>query len=64
MRRLSDLRADLPLQVPVIGDEGAAVIESPTATAVGSACPNARARPSALQHFTDKQLIAKVDACC
>ena len=62
MRRLFDLRPDLPFQVPVIGEGGAAEIDPATCQGCGVCVAECPGKAIRLQHFTDTQVIAKVDA--
>jgi heterodisulfide reductase subunit A-like polyferredoxin len=51
-----------PFNVPVIGDQGAAEIDVSKCQGCGVCVSECPGKAITLQHFTDKQVIAKVDA--
>jgi heterodisulfide reductase subunit A-like polyferredoxin len=51
-----------PYEVPYIGEEGAAVIDPAGCRGCGACVAECPGKAISLQHFTDKQLIAKCDA--
>jgi heterodisulfide reductase subunit A-like polyferredoxin len=51
-----------PFNVPVIGEEGHAVIDAAGCRGCGACVAECPGKAIVLQHFTDKQLIAKTDA--
>jgi heterodisulfide reductase subunit A-like polyferredoxin len=51
-----------PFEVPYIGEEGAAVIDPAGCRGCGACVAECPGKAISLQHFTDRQLIAKTDA--
>jgi heterodisulfide reductase subunit A-like polyferredoxin len=51
-----------PYEVPYIGEEGAAVIDPAGCRGCGACVAECPGKAISLQHFTDRQLIAKCDA--
>jgi heterodisulfide reductase subunit A-like polyferredoxin len=51
-----------PFNVPVIGDQGAAEIDVSNCQGCGVCVSECPGKAITRQHFTDKQVIAKVDA--
>jgi hypothetical protein len=62
VRRLPDLRADLPVHIPIIGPEGYAVIDAGRMPWLRLLRGRVPGKGHQLKHFTDQQLIAKTAA--